>query len=65
MTRKHFKAIAEAFKYNRPAPHWDANTRCQWTMDVKAMAGVCRGFNTGFDDERFVEACGGYFDETQ
>ena len=61
MTRKHFKAIAEAFKYGRPAPHWDANKRTQWSMDVRAMADVCRTFNSGFDRDRFIEACGGLF----
>jgi lipopolysaccharide biosynthesis protein len=61
MTKKHFKAIAEAFKFGRPAKHWDPNKRTQWNMDVKAMADVCASFNGAFDRDRFIAACGGLF----
>lgn len=61
MTRKHFSALAKQLKHNRPMEHWDANKRLQWTMDAKGVAFVCSTFNPLFDQDKFLEACGGLF----
>ena len=61
MTRQHFKALAEALKYNRPADNWDANKKAQWDLDCKAIASACARFNGGFKRDRFIDACGGLF----
>jgi hypothetical protein len=57
MTRKHFKALAQALKSERPSVDW-GNKHLQWTQDVKAIAEVCAKFNEDFDFNRFFEACG-------
>lgn len=59
MTRKHFVAIAETLRNNRPESNWDANKRLQWDMDVRAMANLCSRMNAQFDRPKFVAACGG------
>jgi hypothetical protein len=56
---KHFEALAQALHRQQPAPHWDANERVQWALDVEAVADVCGQFNERFDRQRFVEACSG------
>lgn len=61
MTRQHFQALATALESNRPGENWDANKKVQWNLDVKAVAGACRQFNTGFKADRFYAACGGLF----
>jgi hypothetical protein len=58
MTKQHFAALAEAMKAEKPAAHWNANKMVQWELDVKALAQVCARFNSRFDYDRFVEACG-------
>jgi len=62
MTRKHYVAIAGVLKSTRPAEHWDANKREQWTLDVRAIADVLAQDNARFDRARFIKACGGTFD---
>ena len=62
MSRKHFKALADNLKAERPCEHWDANKRVQWDMCVKAVARTCKSMNPGFKPERFFMACGGLFD---
>ena len=57
MSKKHFHALALAFAYRRPEPHWDANKRTQWSLDVASVADVCQQANPRFDRERFLEAC--------
>jgi len=49
MTKKHFKVLAENLKAQRPQPHWCANKRLQWEMDVKAIAKVCEEQNSRFE----------------
>lgn len=56
MTRKHFKALAEALRFERPDDHWDPNKRVQWELDRKAVADVCASFNSNFDRGRFYAA---------
>jgi hypothetical protein len=57
MIGKHFRALAEALKYNRPEPNWE-NKFIQWQGDCREIADVCRSFNGTFDRERFYRACG-------
>ena len=60
MTRKHFNMIALAFMQTRPNrdTHVGESTYQQWRTDAKAMADVCRGYNSNFDRRRFLDACG-------
>lgn len=62
MTRKHFKAIAEALKATRPDSYLVdggyTGVGRQWIADVEAMARVCFKANPQFDGDRFREACG-------
>ncbi len=64
MTRKHFRAIADALREGAKAcaDHWDANKRLQWNLDVQAMADACRRFNGMFKRDTFIDACGGLHD---
>ena len=65
MTRKHFKAIADALASNKPklsdfGPAYENEYECQlgqWRADVMAMVAVCRQFNSNFNKNRFLEAC--------
>jgi hypothetical protein len=57
MTRKHFEALAQALKSERPSVGW-TNKYIQWAQDVKAIADVCADFNGAFDHDRFFVACG-------
>lgn len=57
MTRKHFKALAEAFKDVKPSSNW-ANKLIQWEMDCIAVADVCARQNSQFDRAKFLTACG-------
>lgn len=51
MTRKHFKAIAEAIKTLDAPPEAKREF-------AAAMARVCRSTNPAFDWTKFMEACG-------
>lgn len=57
MTKKHFEALAQALKSERPSVSW-SNKYIQWCQDVKAVADVCGEFDDAFDFEWFYEACG-------
>jgi hypothetical protein len=57
MSRKHFIALAEALKHEKPSKNWNANKMAQWKLDVKAIADVCCEFNNNFDRSRFLSAC--------
>jgi hypothetical protein len=66
MSRKHFKALAENLKaerpdYDLPVSHAAANRQFQWDKDVAAVAKVCTSFNPQFNHAKFYEACGGLF----
>jgi hypothetical protein len=58
MSRKHFVALANAPKAEKPGANWSANKHCQWQLDVNAIANVCARFNSNFKRERFLTACG-------
>lgn len=57
MTRKHFKAMADALASARPerenAEAWKA-----WLKAVYEVSSACSGFNCNFDRDRFYSACG-------
>ena len=55
MTRKHFKALAEAFAAVSPKG-------AEWRLCVERIASACRQFNPAFDRYKFLHACG-YYDE--
>ena len=50
MTRKHFRAIAEAIRKIESLQQRD--------IEAKRLAAVCRASNPRFDDKRFFRACG-------
>lgn len=64
MTRRHFEAIAAAFRQSRPRESIaaDGNDReffdrlYQWRIDRDFLADVCAAQNGRFDRERFVLA---------
>lgn len=58
MSRKHFKALADALKDEKPGDNWNPNKRVQWEIDVKAIANTCARFNDRFNSSRFLAACG-------
>lgn len=64
MTRKHFKALADALKRVKPAKSdfisEDAANQAAWTWErtVDAVAGMCREANDLFDRAKFLTACG-------
>ncbi len=58
ISRKHFQAIADALKEQKPAEHWDANKMVQWKLDVNAVAQALGTMNPRFDLSRFTKACG-------
>jgi len=55
MSRKHFKALAEALKACRPGASIYLD---QWRNDVEAIADVCQISNPRFKRQTFKEACG-------
>ena len=54
MSKKHFIALADALRAEKPASHWDPNKRVQWELDVKAIADVCCSSNPRFKRERWL-----------
>lgn len=56
MTRKHFEALANELKSNKPVMADKALG--QWYKDCLAVASVCGRFNGDFDSRRFLQACG-------
>jgi hypothetical protein len=58
MTRKHFNALAQELLFVRPPADARETVKVQWFFDVQAVARVCATANTGFDRERFYDACG-------
>jgi hypothetical protein len=57
MTRKDYKAIAEALKRVRPAPYAQNREHDQWERDLKAISGVLAADNRLFRQDKFEAAC--------
>lgn len=57
MTKKHFKALAEAMKNIKPDESWLERSR-QWENDLCTIAQVAEQFNPLFNRDRFYEAAG-------
>jgi hypothetical protein len=58
MSRKHFIALANALKAEKPGDNWNPNKRVQWELDVNAVANACAQANSRFNRARFLAACG-------
>jgi len=56
MTKKHFEALAAAFKAGKPQVKNQAQD--QWHFDALMVTEVCARFNPNFDRTRFLTACG-------
>jgi hypothetical protein len=54
MSKKHFIALADALRAEKPGDKWDANKHVQWELDIKAVSNVCRSFNPRFNRERWL-----------
>ncbi len=54
MSKKHFIALADALRAEKPEPHWCANKHAQWNQDVQAIARACRAANPSFDEDRWI-----------
>ena len=57
MTRKHFKAIADALASSKPSPS-NIEALQQWRIDVAAITNTLKQFNDNFDTTKFITACG-------
>ena len=58
MTKKYFKALADALFHEMPKSSPESAEMQQWKDDCKAVASVCSDSNPRFDWNRFMEACG-------
>ncbi len=60
MTRKHFKALADALKEAKPLPSgYDEDRSVEvWESCLRGVAATCRSFNPQFDRAKFYAACG-------
>ena len=58
--RDYVALIASALRDERPEPHWP-NKCTQWDMCVRGIADALAVDTRSFNAERFVIACGGYF----
>ena len=55
MSKKHFRAIAEAMNNIKPK---EANAaRASWMSSVNALASVCASQNSKFNRAQFINAC--------
>lgn len=58
MTRKHFKALADALKDAHPGLDYPTYIPLSvWAECVENVADACQTFNPGFDMDRFYAAC--------
>ena len=55
MTKKHFIALADTLKAERPQDHWCPNKKAQWENDCKAIANFCAAQNPNFNRERWLD----------
>ena len=54
MSKKHFIALANALRREKPQAGWDPNKMVQWELDVKAIADTCAASNPRFDRKRWL-----------
>ena len=54
MSKKHFIALADALRAEKPGENWNPNKMVQWELDVKAIANVCAHSNPRFNRERWL-----------
>ena len=59
MSKKHFIALADALRAEKPGSNWDPNKMVQWELDVKAIADVCQRSNPRFNRERWMDYING------
>ncbi len=59
MTKKHFIALADALRTERPQPNWCQNKHTQWTLDVKAIADVLARSSPRFNRQRWLDYVNG------
>lgn len=58
MTKKHFIALADGLRNEKPNENW-LNKMVQWHMDVNAIADVCAASNPRFNRERWLDYVNG------
>lgn len=58
MTRKHFKALAEALLSEKPGSNWSPNKHVQWRLDCRAVASALKSLSPTFKPAVFLKACG-------
>lgn len=59
MSKRHFIALADALRAEKPGTNWNSNKMVQWELDVKAIADVCQRFNSNFKRQRFLDYVNG------
>jgi hypothetical protein len=59
VSKKHFIALADALKAEKPQPGWSPNKMVQWDLDVRAVARVCAASNPRFNELRWMQYING------
>jgi putative protein kinase ArgK-like GTPase of G3E family len=59
MSKRHFIALADALRAEKPQPNWNPNKLAQWELDVKAVANVCAASNSAFKRDRWMDYVNG------
>lgn len=57
MSRKHFRAFAEAMHRIKPSESASGESKYRWEQACQTIAGVCAESNPRFDWSSFIEAC--------
>lgn len=55
MTKKHFIALADVLRANKPETSAYNSEYAQWQADCIAVAAVCRKFNPAFNSDRWFD----------
>lgn len=60
MSKKHFKALADALAGVKPLPNTPGSALAMtyWKDTVGSIANVCQRFNSNFNRNKFEDACG-------
>lgn len=59
MTKKHFIALADRLREEKPKPNWDPNKMAQWEQDINAIVDFCKSQNPRFNEYRWREYLAG------